>query len=121
MAPDSPMAAHRRVQLEGANALAAADALGTANVRSPLDALPPVSSPLKLSGSPRGEKLNYQERWALQNRAAVSAIAGGGAASDLYLAHLNMILTQVTFRLNMYKLSADFYDAKVCFLAACAR
>jgi len=64
-------------------------------------------------GSLRRKKMTDEEKWVKNGRTTVSAIADGGPETDLYLAHLNMILKQVTFRLNMYKLSGDFYDAKV--------
>ena len=68
-------------------------------------------------GSPRGrkKKMTASEKIEKNNRVEVSKIASGGSEFDLYLAHLNMILKQVTFRSNMYKLSADNYDAKVIY------
>jgi len=75
---------------------------------------PPPDVPPSL-GSPRGrkKKMTTLEKFEKNGRVEVSKIASGTSKSDLYLAHLNMILKQVTFRLNMYKLSADYYDAKV--------
>ena len=61
----------------------------------------------------RRKNMTDEETWVKNGRTSVSAIASGGPEADLYLAHLNMILKQVTFRLNVYKLSGDFYDAKV--------
>lgn len=75
---------------------------------------PPPDVPPSL-GSPQGHMkiLTTLEKFEKNSRVQVSKVASGGSESDLYLTHLNMILKQITFRLNMYKLSADYYDAKV--------
>jgi hypothetical protein len=80
------------------------------------EALPgPFAEVPPSQGSSRGrkKKLTTLENFEENNHVSVSKVAEGGSKSDLYLAHLNMILKQITFRLNMYKLSADYYDAKV--------
>ena len=69
---------------------------------------PPLSSALG-----RIKRESAEKKFTKNDRVYVSAIANGGAESDLFLAHLKAFLKQVTYRMNMYKLSADYYDAKV--------